>query len=441
MARRPSSSADPDDDDEDIDDAEEDEEGPRRPRKGSATRARPHPKGRPHPVRRWKGPEGEEKLDADEEEPPSKHPNYWRARDSLYFEPLVALAIIVLLIVGMYAYTQNWPPLYVVESDSMQHGSDDVLGLINTGDLVLAQKVPISSIATYADGISSGYSTYGEYGDVILYLPNGADVTPVIHRAIVFLTYNPDGTYNVSGLSGLPCGTATNRVYATTFTRNDCATTDLSTTLELFNIGWRHVNLSIPLSSGALGAHSGFLTMGDNNFGCSPAGTNTGCPDQQGGLSQLVDPGWIVGVARGMIPWFGAFKLFLEGNAAMVPSQSWEWLGLTLASVILLAFGIHYALRAEGIEDPRRRAAEEEAYALTDEAEDERPHRAARFLRALQPWRRSEEDDEVEEVDRTPRKSGATSPSRPTGRRGRPSPKVRRQDKPKHPRRKDDDDL
>ncbi|MGD0250107.1 MAG: S26 family signal peptidase, partial [Thermoplasmata archaeon] len=190
---RRSSRSEDDDPDEDEDEEEEEEPAPRRRR-----RPRVSPGSHSTPVRRWHGSADDED---DEPEPPKassrfrassreRHPVYWRARDSLYFEPLVALAIIVVILVGLFAYTQNWPPVYVVESDSMQHGPNDNLGLINTGDLVLAQKIDTSAIVPYVAGIPTGYSTYGEYGDVLLYHPNGGGATPVIHRAIVFLSWN-----------------------------------------------------------------------------------------------------------------------------------------------------------------------------------------------------------------------------------------------------------
>ncbi len=377
---------------------------------------------------------------------------YWRARDSLYFEPLVALAIVVVLIAGMYAYTQNWPPIYVIESDSMQHGPNDVLGVINTGDLVLAQKVSFGSIVDYVEGLRSGFSTYGEYGDVLLCQPNGGSGTPVIHRAIVYLDYNANGSYNIPELAGLPCGSASNAVYSTPGTTSpegpDCGTTDLTGTLNLYRIGWNPVNVSLSLASPGLGQHSGFLTMGDNNFEqpCSGA-TCIGFPDQTQGISTLVEPGWIIGVARGMIPWFGALKLALEGNAGEVPSQSWQFLGLTIAGIILLAFGIHYALRAEGIEDPRRKAEEEdearEREEEEDDEDDDRPRRR-RFLSSLRPWRAKDEDEEEDEGP-PPRRSTRSKATPPPARHGRPRPRVRRAEKskaaPRRPRDEEDEDL
>ncbi len=449
------------DDDEDPDDEGEDLDEPPSPR-----RARPRPPpprrgprrdGRPAPVRRWSASgstEGEEEADDEAgEEEEAKHsrwrrervPVFWRARDSLWFGPLVALAIVVVLVVAMYAFTQNWPPAYVVESPSMQHGPNDVLGVINTGDLVLAQKVPTSSIQTYVWGVSTGYSTYGEFGDVLLYYPNGASVTPIIHRAIIYLQYNPAVRgYNLSIPANLPCGTAPGDVYETPESLGppapNCGTTNLTGTLELFHIGWADANVTVDLNPAVLGTHSGYLTMGDNNFIGSSA-PNAGCasdclglPDQEDGLSQLVEPAWVLGVARGMLPWFGAFKLALEGMTQYVPAQSWQFMGITIVGLIGLAVGIHYAVRAEGIEDPRRREQEEEEEEEAEEEEGEPPvSRGRRLLRSLRPWASAEDDGEEDDAV-PPRPPARKARPRPPPRRGRPRPHVRRAPKPK-PRR------
>jgi len=436
------STRDPDDASPDADD--ELDEGRPRSRRATA-RSRSHRPARP-PVRRWTDSEeedDEEELDSSEGRPGWFHragrPVYWRARDSLYFEPLVAVAIIVLLLVGLYAYTQNWPPVYVVDSSSMQHGSSDVLGVINAGDLVLAQRIPTDQITPYVVGVQTGYSTYGEPGDVLLYEPNGQSSTPIIHRSILFLEWDPiSSTYNATDISGLKCGNASGD-YRTPGTPSGCDLTGLGTgmSVELFGVGWQSVPVSVPINSGLLGTHSGFVTMGDNNF--SPNGCSTSCsgePDQVSGLSQLVAPNWVIGVARGMIPWVGAVKLLIVGDSQYVPAQSWQFLGLTIVGVILLAFGIHYALRAEGIEDERRRE-QEEAEADVEEEEDDGhpPGRGRRFLRALRPWKSDPDEDDIDEP---PHRRKAPR-ERSTGRRGRPSPKVRREGKAKRGSSSDDD--
>ena len=341
-----------------------------------------------------------------------------------------------MVLVGLFAYTQNWPPMYVVESNSMQHGSVDIVGLINTGDLVLAQKVSTSQITAYVQGTTNGYSTYGEYGDVLLYYPNGVtSATPIIHRAILFLEWNVlENAYDIPQLANLPCGNVPNHVYSVS-TPSGCGTTDLTGTLTLYNIGWQSVVVSIPLDPSIIGAHSGFLTMGDNNFIPCPSSC-TGEADQSPsfGLSSLVEPGWIIGVARGMIPWFGSIKLLLTGNANLVPPQSWEFLGITIAGVILLAFGIHYALRAEGIEDERRKAEEEEERRATEIPED---GGGGGLWHRLRSWRSADAEDEADGGSAEAKKSGAFHrpvPSKKLAKMGRPRPVVRRGKKPTPPK-------
>ena len=229
-------------DDEDLDDEEDEQEEDEPPRRRRRSPRRP-PGARRGPPRRWRGPDDSEEEEEEEPAPwtgpgrRNRPPVFWRARDSLYFEPLVALAVIVVLLVGLYAYTGNWPPVYVVESGSMQHGASDVLGLINAGDLVLAKKVPSSSITPYMVGLVTGYSTYGEYGDVILYHPNGdTGATPIIHRALLYFQWNAaSASYSAPELGGLACGSAPKPVYS------PCGTAGIrvGSILSFFDIGWR----------------------------------------------------------------------------------------------------------------------------------------------------------------------------------------------------------
>src|SRR5437899_8632681 len=94
---------------------------------------------------------------------------------------LVAGIIVVIVLVGIYVYTGVWPPLVVVESQSMQHsGTESYFGVIDTGDMVFQQAAPNrADVVTYLEGRASGYATYGDYGDVIIFR-HASDPTPVI---------------------------------------------------------------------------------------------------------------------------------------------------------------------------------------------------------------------------------------------------------------------
>jgi signal peptidase len=427
---------------EEPDEEEEDDEEPSPPPK------RRHPTApKRRAVRAWKtGAAGAEEEDEEDSGPPrpwyrrSNRPVLFGARDSVYFEPLVAIAIVALILVSLYAYAQNWPPAYVIESNSMQHGSTDTVGLINTGDLVIAQKISTSQIVPYVVGAQDGYKTYGEYGDVVLYHPNGdTSVSPVIHRAILYIEY-ANASYSVPELSGAPCGDQANAWYNVSEYASGCGTTGLHGRLTLYHVGWQGAEVNISLTPQALGTSSGYLTMGDNNL--VPGSPPTGLPDQPA-LSRLVQPAWILGVARGMIPWFGSLKLLLSGNAGEVPAGSWEFLGLTFIGIFLAAAGVHYALRAEGIEDERRREMEEEEAELEEETPRRRWH-----------LRRDHDDDEEDEErdERPPRGDGRGILWRLQPRNwgaerpgGRPPPSVRRGNSPNRRRGRsgsdEEDDL
>jgi signal peptidase len=57
---------------------------------------------------------------------------------------------------------------------------------INIGDLVLITRP--TNIITQEQGQASNYKSFGEYGDVIVYYPNGDhSATPIIHRAMYWV--------------------------------------------------------------------------------------------------------------------------------------------------------------------------------------------------------------------------------------------------------------
>ncbi|MDI6855519.1 MAG: S26 family signal peptidase [Candidatus Thermoplasmatota archaeon] len=106
---------------------------------------------------------------------------------------LVASIIILIILTAMYAYTGVWPPIVVIESNSMEHSGAPYgrLGTIDAGDFTFVKKVNgREDIVTYYQGKQRGYTTYGNYGDVIIFLKNGLPGTPLIHRAMVWVELN-----------------------------------------------------------------------------------------------------------------------------------------------------------------------------------------------------------------------------------------------------------
>src|SRR5467141_2064388 len=128
--------------------------------------------------------------------------SFWKG---LTRDALVAGVIVAVFLGALYLYAGVWPPLVVVESSSMQHGKEvSSLGVIDTGDMVFQQSAPTrGAVITYVEGRANGYSTYGDFGDVIIFRRAGTP-TPIIHRAIMYITVHADGSADVPDILLMP---------------------------------------------------------------------------------------------------------------------------------------------------------------------------------------------------------------------------------------------
>ncbi len=225
----------------------------------------------------------------------------------------IAIAgFILFIVVGLlYSYTGNWPPVVVVESGSMMHDEDSHIGIIDTGDMVLVKKVDgRDDITTYVEGRADDYERYGDFGDVIIYRKGGnEDYTPIIHRALFWVEVNTtaldpaDWTIAVPELGIGP-----------------------RSKLDLPEYGISNYKASDAM-------HSGYITRGDNNY---IQGQPVADQDPQRPISKTpVKMDWVVGVAKGEIPWFGLIKLKITKTLPDdAPRNSWMWLGITLFLLI-----------------------------------------------------------------------------------------------------------
>ncbi len=246
---------------------------------------------------------------------------------SWFREALLAGGLITTLVAVLVLMTGSWPPMVVVESNSMQHDSNGEVGSIDAGDLVLVMSDDRQNIITYAEateegGAYEGYESHGMPGDVIIYRKNGGSDTPVIHRALLKVVANDLGGWDALG-------------------------TDL---VNVQTITWVF-DIQCPYHGGTYNltvenwdpVHEGYLSMGDNNKipkcmfdqpsanGVSEGG---GLSDGNGNPVQTTKDEWIVGVAGSEIPWVGAIKLGLSNNSDSVPSPTWTKLVIT--ALILL---------------------------------------------------------------------------------------------------------
>jgi len=179
------------------------------------------------------------------------------ARDLLW-----VVAVVGSIALALYLICGTWPAVVTIESGSM-------IPNMNIGDLVVVvQKDRFGEFQTWDDGKVSGYKKYGDYGDVIIYRPNGYTDTwaqvgllpfsgqrPIIHRAITWTE------------AGEPVP-----LYAAGYVMNTSTTT----------------------------THGGYITKGDNNN-----------YSDQPGLSSPVKMEWVVGKAFFAIPYVGYLPLYI----------------------------------------------------------------------------------------------------------------------------------
>ncbi len=294
----------------------------------------------------------------------------------------VAAVVVVVVLAALWGGTgQSFPgeaPVVVIESGSMMHCKVPMsfpcdperygrVGTIDPGDLVFVRDVDTADdITTFADG---GKSRYGMAGDVIIYRKDGNDLqTPIIHRAMAWLQVHDNFTYSVPALGiryaedlndpllgpdspyGLP------RNYAgqleTEITRRiDCYERNLQGS-GCFGLEPRD---DVPAPSD----FSGFITRGDNN----------GQADQPG-ISRLpVQASWVLGKARGEVPWLGLVKLgftdvtgkYFSGQ----PTSHYERAPGDLKTMLFISLGILIGtpLIVEAALKRRRSLADEEAQA------------------------------------------------------------------------------
>ncbi len=239
---------------------------------------------------------------------------------------IIALIIIAILIGSLLAYTDEWPPVSVVASESMTHSSSWTPGTMNVGDIVFVKKVTQvpGPVITYVVGRDTGYKSYGEYGNVILYHSTSGLI--IIHRAMFYLYWN-SSTPEVQGYHN----------------QSWMKVTDQYVLIE--HAGYNGRNLTVPISS--FKGEDGFITTGDFNLATSAeydAALHAYiAADQNVGITLFpVNSSAIIGIAFGDIPWFGLIKLNLLRLENQWPQYnevgrySYDYLGLTLTAIVVL---------------------------------------------------------------------------------------------------------
>ncbi len=295
--------------------------------------------------------------DEDEEEMSRRESAVLLARDIAF-----AVILVLVLLGGIFAYSQVWPPMVVVESDSMSHGhTTSYVGVIDTGDLVLVQRVSDKAdVLTWVEGKATGYRTYGDFGDVIIFHPNTAyypiDSTPIIHRPILYVVWNEnEAAFDVPALE--------NPALAGLWEATNAAGASLplprgiSGNLTIRELGYRG-DLTIVFDLGRFARATanrvdGFVTMGDNNAYSSKYDVWN-----PGGVA-VTPMSRVVGKARGELPWFGLLKLLVSpgteccrywGETQYNGARANAW-GSLEVTLVLIPIGLYLADATYGFAD------------------------------------------------------------------------------------------
>jgi signal peptidase I len=258
------------------------------------------------------------------------------ARDLLWVVGVVgSIAILLFLICG------TWPAVVTIESGSM-------IPHMNIGDLVVVvQKDRFGELQTWDDGNVSGYKKFGDFGDVIIYRPNGitdmwasvgllplSKQHPIIHRAMTWTDAGePVPTYlNIYRGEVTPTGYLPLSVVGETTTGYKILSTGTGTPAANYTPGPRDLmmknvsgeNYVLPadamvkeagyvLNTRTVTTHGGYITKGDNNY----ASDQGSLAFAMTGSIEPVAKDWVVGKALFTVPYVGLLPLHI-GEVIMV---------------------------------------------------------------------------------------------------------------------------
>jgi signal peptidase I len=271
-----------------------------------------------------------------------------------------SLLLVLLVLGGLFVYSGMWPPVYVVESASMQHSdTESSLGLIDTGDLVIVQSSDGIDVKTYVECYPNGERNFGDYGNVIVYERYGSsEKTPIIHRAMMLVVYNAtSNSFDIPSLASLPSEKWTSSGSAGQWW-------NLTDYVVIHDVGYKSAELTVDLRDlmdyyERFGLNvdglQGYITMGDHNVQYM-GGEYVGLYDQssQQICLALIDADWIVGEAKQEIAWLGLIKLWVNGQMPdYTPENSKTAMIAVIAIVIVVPISLdvtNYVLQKKGID-------------------------------------------------------------------------------------------
>jgi len=251
------------------------------------------------------------------------------ARDILW-----VVAVVGGIALTLYLLCGTWPAVVTIESESM-------VPHMNVGDLVvLVQKDRFGELQAWNEAKTTGYQKFGDYGDVIIYRPNGiadfwssvgvlplSQQHPIIHRAMTWVDEGePEPLYlniyrgrvtpdryvplvvsnaTINGYTILYTGSGTPPANITPDSRDILMRTPSGN--YLLPVAYVLPDAGYIRSSGTITSHGGYITKGDNNIA-----SDQGYLSVPGsGTVEPVKKEWVVGKALFAIPLVGLLPLHI----------------------------------------------------------------------------------------------------------------------------------
>jgi len=183
----------------------------------------------------------------------------------------ILTSILAVALLGGYIFMISgvWPPMVAVESGSMEPNLEinDLVFVMDNDRFHPSEAHEDTGIVTAEAGSETGYTNHGDYGDVIVFAPQGNEnATPVIHR-VMFWVEEDENWY------------------------------DRADEAYIGNVDSCDEMTNCPAPN------DGFVTKGDNN----PTYDQTG-----NGEFDPVETEWVVGTAEYRVPGLGWLRLQFE---------------------------------------------------------------------------------------------------------------------------------
>jgi signal peptidase len=200
-------------------------------------------------------------MTAPRDDEPSESEDSW-----VLFAQDIVTSVAAVLLVGVYLFAISgvWPPMVAIESGSMEPNMqvNDLAFVMETDRFQPDAAHDETGVVTARQGAETGYTQFGNSGDVIVFEPNGnGRRTPIIHRAM-FWVEEGENWCEMANPAYLGDG------------ETDARACEAS--------------------------HAGFITKGD---------ANPTYDQVQNGLTEPVKPEWVVGTAEQRVPLLGWIRL------------------------------------------------------------------------------------------------------------------------------------